>query len=51
MIGYNFNIDDGTESKFGTHKELTVLNILKYEYCISKSWKCHVTILLKIVNY
>ena len=33
MIGYNFNIDDGTESKFGTHKELTVLNILKYEYC------------------
>ena len=31
MIGYNFNIDDGTESKFGTHKELTVLNILKYD--------------------
>ena len=30
IISYNFGIDDGTESKFGTHKELTVLNILKY---------------------
>ena len=36
MIGYNFNIDDGTESKLGTHKELTVLNILKYKYCVNK---------------
>ena len=37
MTGYNFNIDDGTESKFGTRKELTVLNILKYQYCVNKS--------------
>ena len=27
-------IDDGAESKFGTHKELIVLNILKYKYCV-----------------
>ena len=26
----NLGIDDGAESKFGTHKELIVLNILKY---------------------
>ena len=26
----NLDIDDGAESKFGTHKELIVLNILKY---------------------
>ena len=55
MIGYNFNIDDGTDSKFSTYdrhtngfdecvgqlqrrlKEHTVLNILKYEYCVNKS--------------
>ena len=37
MIGYNFNIDDGTLSKFGTHEELTVLNILKYKYCVNKA--------------
>ena len=37
IISYNFGIDDGTESKFGTQKELTVLNILKYEYCVNKS--------------
>ena len=49
----NFGIDDGPESKFGTHKELIVLNILKYKYCVNKSrdMSCHVTILLKIVNY
>ena len=29
--GYNFGIDDGDKSKFGTHKELIVLNILKYK--------------------
>ena len=34
---YNFGIDDGAESKFGTNKELIVLNILKYEYCVNKS--------------
>ena len=28
-------IDDGAESKFGTHKELIVLNILKYKYCVN----------------
>ena len=37
MTGYNFNIDDGTESKFGTREEITVLNILKYEYCVNES--------------
>ena len=26
----NLGIDDGAESKFGTHKELIVLSILKY---------------------
>ena len=28
-------IDDGAESKFGTHKELIVLDILKYKYCVN----------------
>ena len=35
--GYHFGIDDGAESKFGTHKELIVLNILKYKHCVNKS--------------
>ena len=48
IIGYNnFGIDDGAESKFGTHKELIVLNIFKYKYCVNS----HVTILLNIGNY
>ena len=51
IIGHNFCIDDGTESKFGTHKELIVFNILKYKHCVNRSRICHVTILLKIVNY
>ena len=37
FIDYNFGIDDSAESKFGTHKELIVLNILKYKYCVNKS--------------
>ena len=37
FIGYNFGIDDGAESEFGTHKELTVINILKYKYCVNES--------------
>ena len=37
FIDYNFGIDDRAESKFGTHKEPTVLNILKYKYCVNKS--------------
>ena len=37
FIGYNFGIDDGAESKFGIHKVLIVLNILKYKYCLNKS--------------
>ena len=37
IIGYNFGIDDGAESKFGTHKELIVLNIFEYKYCVHKS--------------
>ena len=36
-IGYNFGIDDGPESKFGTHKEFIALNILEYKYCVNKS--------------
>ena len=37
-IDYTFGIDDGTELKFGTHKELiVVLNILKSKYCVNKS--------------
>ena len=32
-----FGTDYGAESNFGTHKELIVLNILKYEYCVNKS--------------
>ena len=38
IIGYNFGIDDGAESKFGKHKELIVLaDILHYKYCVNKS--------------
>ena len=37
IIGYNFRLDDGTESKFGTSEKLIVLNILEYEYCVNKS--------------
>ena len=37
FIGYNFGADYEAESKFGTHKELIVLNILKYKYCVHKS--------------
>ena len=35
MIDYNFGIDDVAESKFDTHRELIVLNSLKYK--VSKS--------------
>ena len=37
IIGYNFGRDDNTETKFGTHKELSVLNILKYKSYVNKS--------------
>ena len=37
IIGYKFGIDDGAESKFDTHKELIVLNMFKYKYCVDKS--------------
>ena len=55
FIGYNFAIDlidDGAESKFGTHKELIVLNIWKYKYYIMliSHMTCPLTILLKILN-
>ena len=33
----NSGIVDGAESKFGTHKEIIVLNILKYKYCGNQS--------------
>ena len=55
FIGYNFGKDDGAESKFGTHKELIVLNIIKYNYCVNKSGDmsrdhfCHVTIIDQLV--
>ena len=50
-IGYNFSIDDGTKLKFGTHKELIVLNILKYKYCVNMLRDTSRDHLLKIVNY
>ena len=33
----NFVTDDGAESKFGTHKELIALNILKYKHSVNNS--------------
>ena len=52
IIGYNFGMDDGAESKFGTCEKLIVLNIFNYEYCVNnKSCDMSVTILPKIVNY
>ena len=36
FIGYNFGTDDGAELKFSKHKELIVLNILKYQDCVEK---------------
>ena len=37
FLGYNFGADQEAESKLGTHKELIVLNILNYKYCVNKS--------------
>ena len=37
FIDYNFGKDDGAESKFVTHKELIVVNTVKYRYCANKS--------------
>ena len=37
FVSYNFGIDDGAESKFGTNKELIVPNALKYKCCVNKS--------------
>ena len=37
FIGCNFSLDDGAESKIGTHKELFAFNILKYKYCVNQS--------------
>ena len=37
IFDYNFSIDDGAKSKLGTHKELIVLNILKYKHSVNKS--------------
>ena len=45
-MGYNFGTDYGAESKFGTHKELIVLNILNDKYCSPVI--CHVIILLNV---
>ena len=35
VTGYNFGIDDNAESKFGTRKELIVLNIWKSKHCFN----------------
>ena len=57
FVGYNFGLDDGAESKTGTHKELIAFKILKYKYCVNQSRDMpldgllHLTILRKIVNY
>ena len=37
FIGYNFGIDDGAESKFGTLKKLIAFNILNYKFCVNQS--------------
>ena len=37
MENDNFGIVDGAESKFRTHKEIIVLKILKYKYCVNQS--------------
>ena len=37
IIDYNLGTDDGAESKFGTHKELIALNILKYKHSVNKA--------------
>ena len=37
IVDYNFSIDNSAESKFGTRKELIVLNILKHKNCVNKS--------------
>ena len=37
LLAINFGADDDAESKFGTHKELIVLNILNYKYWVNKS--------------
>ena len=50
-IGYNFGIDDGTGLKFGTQKELIVLNILKYNFYVYKSRDMSRDHFAKIVNY
>ena len=34
---YLWHRSDGAESKFGAHKELIVLNILKYKHCVNKA--------------
>ena len=37
IIDYNLGIDDNAELRLGTHKELIVINILKYKYFVIKS--------------
>ena len=44
-------MDDGAKSNFGAHKELTVLNFLKYKYNVNKSRDIPRDYLAKIVNY
>ena len=34
---YLWHRSDGAESKFGAHKEIIVLNILKYKHCVNKA--------------
>ena len=37
FTGYNFGIENGAESKFGTNEELIVLKIWKNKYWVNKS--------------
>ena len=37
IISHFICSSDGAESKFGAHKEIIVLNILKYKHCVNKA--------------
>ena len=46
----NFGIN-GTESKFGAHKEIISLKILRYKYCVNQSCDMSGDHFAKMVNY
>ena len=41
IIGYNFGIDDGAETKFGTNIELIIFNISEYNIVLISHVICH----------